>query len=156
MTRNPISTEADEARDAEIARLEAEGYTVLDIYNPRNRLSEHLAPKVALLKGIFGIDDSGRLTRPPPPKAFSQQVFEYIMGGRLREPPAKLATPDLSRRQHQPRRANIRKLIAQAEKAGKPVTSVTTPDGTKLDFGKPESAAAENPWPLDDFKVTKQ
>jgi hypothetical protein len=84
MTQSPITIEAD-ARDAEIARLEAKGYTVLDIYNPRNRLSEQLAPKVALLKAVFGIDDSGRLTRPPPPKAFGQQVFEYIMGGKVRE-----------------------------------------------------------------------
>ena len=91
MTQSPTTTEAGEIaeRDAEIARLEAKGHVVLDIYNPRNHLCEHLAPKVALLKAVFGIDDSGRLTRPPPPKAFSQQVFEYIMGGRIREQRAR-------------------------------------------------------------------
>ena len=91
MTQSPTTTEAGEIaeRDAEIARLEAKGHVVLDIYNPRNHLSEHLAPKVALLKAVFGIDDSGRLTRPPPPKAFGQQVFEYIMGGRVREQRAR-------------------------------------------------------------------
>jgi hypothetical protein len=86
MTQLPITTDE---RDAEIARLEAKGHVVLDIYNPRNHLCEHLAPKVALLKAVFGIDDSGRLTRPPPPKAFGQQVFEYIMGGRVREQRAR-------------------------------------------------------------------
>src|SRR6516165_10407854 len=89
MIQLPISTEADEARDAEIARLEAKGHVVLDIYNPQNHLCEPLASKVALLKAVFGIDDSGRLTRPPPPKAFGQQVFEYIMGGRVREQRAR-------------------------------------------------------------------
>jgi hypothetical protein len=43
-------------------------------------------------------------------------------------------TPPL-RKLHRPR---ISKMIEQAEKAGKTVTSITTPDGTKLDFGKPE------------------
>jgi hypothetical protein len=62
---------------------------------------------------------------------------------------------DLPRRPRRPRRPSIRKLIEEAEKAGKPVTSVTMPDGTKLDFSKPESAASENPW-FDDLKVTKQ
>src|SRR5262249_61190269 len=59
-----------------------------------------------------------------------------------------------------PRRTSISKMIKQAEKAtGKPVTSITLPDGTKLDFSKPDSAEPEkNPWPLDEFrkKETKQ
>jgi hypothetical protein len=42
------------------------------------------------------------------------------------------------------RRASIRKLIADAEKAGKPVTSVTLPDGTKLDFSKATDATADD------------
>jgi len=123
MTQSPTTTEAGEIaeRDAEIARLEAKGHVVLDIYNPRNHLSEHLAPKVALLKAVFGIDDSGRLTRPPPPKAFGQQVFEYIMGGRIRE-----------RRARKPPKPRLRTLIERAEAAtGKTVTAITTlPDGT--------------------------
>jgi hypothetical protein len=57
-----------------------------------------------------------------------------------------------TRRQRQPRQPSIRKLIEQAKNAG---ASITMPDGTKLDFSKPESAASENPW-LDDLKVTKQ
>jgi hypothetical protein len=55
-----------------------------------------------------------------------------------------------------PKPRQPRALIKQAEKAtGKPVTSITLADGTKLDFGKPESSASENPW-FDDLKVTKQ
>jgi len=49
-------------------------------------------------------------------------------------------------------------MIEGAEKAGKPLASITLPDGTKLDFTKPEPAAPQNPWPLDEFrtKETKQ
>ena len=65
--------------------------------------------------------------------------------------------PPPPQRERKPRRRSItKKMIEQAEKAtGKPVTSITLADGTKLDFGKPESAAPENPW-FDDLKVTKQ
>ena len=43
-----------------------------------------------------------------------------------------------------PRKPSIGKLVEQAKAAG--VTSVTLPDGTKLDFGNPETAEPENPW----------
>ena len=62
------------------------------------------------------------------------------------------AKPVKPRRQ---RRPSVGPLIAQAEKAGKRVTSVTTPDGIKLTFGEPEPTEASNPW-LADLKVTKQ
>jgi len=59
-------------------------------------------------------------------------------------------------RQRGPRRPSIGKMIARAEKAtGKPVTSITLPDGTKLDFGKPASEP-DNPWFADLPKETKQ
>jgi hypothetical protein len=45
--------------------------------------------------------------------------------------------PSVRRRQRAARKASIRSLIAAAEKAGKPVTSVTMPDGTVLHFGEP-------------------
>jgi len=56
------------------------------------------------------------------------------------------------------RRPSIKKMIEGAEKAGKPLASITLPGGTKLDFSKPEPAEMENPWPLDEFrtKETKQ
>jgi hypothetical protein len=55
----------------------------------------------------------------------------------------KLATP---RRR---RRPSIRKMIAEAEKSGKTVTSVTTPDGSTLTFGElstSPAASSGNPW----------
>src|SRR5215472_14156912 len=59
-------------------------------------------------------------------------------------------------RRRVPRRPSVGKMIAQAEKAtGKPITSVTLPDGTKLDFGKPASEP-DNPWFADLPKETKQ
>jgi hypothetical protein len=64
------------------------------------------------------------------------------------KPPA----PVRARRQ---RKASIRKQIAAAERSGKTVTSITTPDGVTLHFGKGEPTEASNPW-LDDLKVTKQ
>jgi hypothetical protein len=51
---------------------------------------------------------------------------------------------------------SIRRMIAAAEKIGKSVTSVTLPNGTILHFGESAPTEASNPWPLDDFKVTKQ
>ena len=47
-------------------------------------------------------------------------------------------------------------MIAQAEKAGKPVTSITTPDGMTLRFGEPEPGALENPWFADLDKAKQQ
>src|SRR5262249_47883089 len=67
--------------------------------------------------------------------------------GQLPSPPDPL---------RKPRRPSIRKLVEQAEKAGKTVTSITTPDGTKLDFGRPAPPEPENPWLADLRKETKQ
>jgi hypothetical protein len=67
------------------------------------------------------------------------------------EPPAAPARNP--KRQRKPR---VHTLIKQAEKSGKPVTSITTPDGVTLHFGKGESTEASNPW-LDDLnKGAKQ
>jgi hypothetical protein len=46
-------------------------------------------------------------------------------------------------------------MVEQAERAGKPLASITLPDGTKLNFGKPESAELENAWLADLGKATK-
>ena len=54
------------------------------------------------------------------------------------------------------RKPSIATLIKRAEKAGKPVTSITTPDGTRFEFGQPESAELANPWFEDLRKETKQ
>ena len=74
-------------------------------------------------------------------------------------PPDGLRTPaEAARKPSKPRRQSISKMIEQAEKTGKPLASLTLPDGTKLDFGKPAPVEPENPWPLDEFrtKETKQ
>src|SRR5262245_23494327 len=51
-------------------------------------------------------------------------------------------------RPKRPRKPNVGKIIEQVakatEKTGKPVTSVTMPDGTKLDFSKPPDATADD------------
>ena len=62
------------------------------------------------------------------------------------------------RKPGKPRRPSISTMIKQSEQAGKPLATITLPDGTKLDFNKPEPAESENPWPLDEFrtKETKQ
>ena len=61
------------------------------------------------------------------------------------------------RKPRKPPRPSISPMIEQAEKAtGRPVTSVTMPDGTKLDFNKTESTEPENEWLADLRKETKQ
>jgi hypothetical protein len=64
-----------------------------------------------------------------------------------RQPPLdglKTAVQADPHRQRVPRRPSIGRMIAQAEKAtGKPVTSITLPDGTKLDFSEADRV---NPW----------
>ena len=63
---------------------------------------------------------------------------------------------DCPRAKRRVRKPSIATLIKRAEKAGKTVTSVTTPDGTVLHFGEPEPTEANNPWLADLDKVTKQ
>ena len=54
------------------------------------------------------------------------------------------------------RRPRVDRLIAQAEKTGKNVVSITTPDGVTLTFGEPKPTEASNPWLADLDKVSKQ
>jgi len=68
-------------------------------------------------------------------------------------PPPPMRWPrETPRRQRKP---SIPALVKRAEKAGKKVTSVTTPDGVTIHFDKAEDTEASNPW-LDDLRVTKQ
>ena len=90
--------------------------------------------------------DSYRARHPLPPPPTSATVDG-------------LRTPaEAARKTRKPRRLSVSKMIEQAEKAGKPLASLTLPDGTKLDFSKPEPAEPDNAWPLDEFrtKETKQ
>jgi hypothetical protein len=76
------------------------------------------------------------------------ELVRALGAGNAFKPPA----PAKPRRQRKP---SLRKMIAAAERGGKNVTSITTPDGVTLHFGKVEDSEASNPW-LDDLKVTKQ
>jgi hypothetical protein len=70
--------------------------------------------------------------------------------------PPQPAVVAVQKRRHQ-RKPSIKKMIAAAERAGKSVTSITTPDGVTLHFGKVEDTEASNPWLVGiDDKVTKQ
>jgi hypothetical protein len=62
--------------------------------------------------------------------------------------PSQPTKPTKPRRQRKP---SMRALLAQAEKAGRHVRSMTMPDGTVLTFGEPEAAdeASSNPWLVD-------
>jgi hypothetical protein len=60
-----------------------------------------------------------------------------------------------ARRSRRPSKPSIATLIKRAEKTGRTVTSITTPDGTRINFGEGEPSEANNPW-LADLKVTKQ
>jgi hypothetical protein len=59
-------------------------------------------------------------------------------------------------KRHRQRKPSIKRMIAAAERAGKNVTSITTPDGVTLHFGKVEDTEASNPWLADLDKMTKQ
>jgi hypothetical protein len=54
------------------------------------------------------------------------------------------------------RTPSIATLVKRAEKTGKTVTSITTRDGTTINFGDPEPSETNNPWLADIGKVTKQ
>jgi hypothetical protein len=57
--------------------------------------------------------------------------------------------PSPPRRPRKPRQPSLRRLIADAERAGKAVASVTLADGTTLNFGESDTAAGNNPWLTD-------
>jgi hypothetical protein len=73
-------------------------------------------------------------------------------------PPDGLLTAAEAARKQQ-RKPTLEKLLKQAAKAGKSVKGAEVyRDRTVLQFGEPEAAEPENPWPLDEFrtKETKQ
>jgi hypothetical protein len=78
-----------------------------------------------------------RLERPPDFLDDSKLDLEACLAGKPRPPV----------RSRKPRLPTIATLIARAEKAGKAVASVTTPDGTTITFAEPEpEPASGNPW----------
>jgi hypothetical protein len=66
-----------------------------------------------------------------------------------------IGPPLKSPRERKPRKPSIATLVARAERTGKRVTSITTPDGTTINFGEPVSAESNNPW-LADLPKVKQ
>ena len=90
----------------------------------------------------------GRKYVPPPAQGQAPKIEALVANS----PSANAQDGIRSRRQRKP---SIGRMIAAAERAGKNVTSITTPDGMTLHFGKAKLTDASNPW-LDDLKVTKQ
>src|SRR5262249_1377538 len=93
--------------------------------------AETREPEGPLLEIFWGKGDAA--------KALYREVQE--IKARKYPPPTKPA-----KTARKPRKPSIRKLAEQAEKAGKTVTSITTADGTKLDFGEADRATNFNPW----------
>lgn len=84
------------------------------------------------------------MTKPPPPKAFSQQVFEYIVLGKVPE-----------RRTRKPPRTTLASVAKQANKAAIDVARYEVrPDNTIVVVtGKSDPVVPEDPWPLDEFRT---
>jgi hypothetical protein len=53
------------------------------------------------------------------------------------------------------RRPSLETLIREAERAGKAVSSITTPDGTTVRFGEPGGAASSTVTELEAWKAKK-
>jgi len=105
----------------------------VSIADPPGCGPEHFAAKAEAYRLLFERQDRART------------VTDARAALRLEAAPVKPA--------RKPRRPSISKMIEDADKAGKPLASITMPDGTKLDFGRPESVEPENPWPLDEFRT---
>jgi hypothetical protein len=92
---------------------------------------------------------------PPAPPWFGEIWEEFRAASKSaseRQATHRMRPPAKPRRQ---RRPSIGRMIAAAERGGKNVTSITTPDGMTLRFGESEPTEASNPW-LADLKVIKQ
>jgi hypothetical protein len=116
----------------------------------------------------WAIDEVERLLRDLPPSGARDHGLDVIEAARAgdvdaqrqlanslahvycRLPHAK--TPTRASKPRKARKPSVGKMIAAAERGGKSVTSITTPDGVTLHFAK--DTEASNPW-LDDL-VTKQ
>jgi hypothetical protein len=79
-------------------------------------LVDRLSPALAVLKTIYGIDEA-----PPP------------------DSDEAVAAP-----KRRTRKPSIARQIAQAEKTGKTVTSITTAEGTTIHFGEATKSESDN------------
>ncbi len=113
-------------------------------------------------------EDSEPGTVPPrstPPVTFEEfkaAAAEYRAREDLRKEEEKerakekLAAWRRAHRTQRTRKPSIASMIAQAEKSGRTVSSVTTPDGTTIHFGETKPTEDTNPWLADIEKATKQ
>jgi hypothetical protein len=121
----------------------------------------------------WAIDEAERLLRDLPPSCFRDDALDAVEAARGGDGEARRLLafnldhlrwlmerardiPTTATKPRSQRKPSVRTLIKQAEKSGKPVTSVTTPEGITLRFDQPEPAEAANPWLADLVKVTKQ
>jgi hypothetical protein len=103
----------------------------------------------AAKSSVDAADTIRRLSRERP------DILRRVLAG---DPYAGTYKPPAGKPRRQ-RKPSIKRKIAAAERSGKSVTSVTTPDGVTLHFDKAKDteAKASNPWLADlDNKVTKQ
>ena len=117
--------------------------------------------------GVYELTRDGRLVKMQDSKVTAAVLANLPGSSQLQrkllqippdEPKTAAQADPLStgHRQRVPRRPSIGKMIAQAEKAtGKPVTSITLPDGTKLDFSTSEIGKPD-PWLADLDKMKQQ
>jgi len=117
------------------AKFEAEYAEARAKFEAERKATEN-EPAAAMLD-IMDLDDED-LACAGLRRAFKDDFFSDLDKQAQEEYFASLPKP------RKPRKPSIGKLVDQAKAAG--VTSVTLPDGTRLDFGKPESAEPENPW----------
>jgi hypothetical protein len=125
----------------------------------------------------WAIDEAERLLRNLPPcgsrddglaviaparagdASACQQLADSLFQVRLPLERARDAAQAAEPGAKQKRRPSIKRMIAAAERDGRKVTSITTPDGVTLNFdktNKTEDTEASNPWLADLEKVTKQ
>jgi uncharacterized membrane protein len=85
-------------------------------------------------------------------------ALDLVVGGEAEAEAARLRAEldELKKRKRRQRKPKMGALIAQAERAGKTVSAVTTAEGVTLTFGDAQPTEASNPWLADLDKVTKQ
>jgi hypothetical protein len=136
----------------------------LDIPPPRVIDEEYAALKARLAEAAEKAAASGQTIDTTPIderlrrwEASCQRDFEEWQRQWRASHPDSESDESADARPARKRKPSIRELIRQAENVGKPVTSVTTPEGYTLNFGEPHPIEASNPWLADlDEKVTKQ
>jgi hypothetical protein len=93
-----------------------------------------------------------------PPHDFyaPHKIRERLAAHKVARAPDDLRDEAAAAPNRRTRKPSIATLVKRAEKAGKPVTSITTPDGTTIHFGETKPTDASNPWLADIEKATKQ